>query len=181
MEITLKDYQEVVGPGVIEELHILADRARDRRVQHINSTPVGGGVAEILTRLIPLFRELGVDATWDVIKGDQAFFNVTKAFHNALHGNAEEISREMYDIFRSTTEMNFARFDGQAVTVDDFVTAMAEAGGLDLSRFMRWYSQAGTPEVTVATTFDPMRKTLALTCRQSLASTPGQPPSVAAS
>ena len=48
MEITLKDYQEVVGPGVIEELRVLAERVRDRRMQHINSTSVGGGVAEIL-------------------------------------------------------------------------------------------------------------------------------------
>lgn len=121
MENTLQDYQEVVGPGVIEELHVLADRVRDRRLQHINSTPVGGGVAEILTRTVPLFRELGVDAAWDVIKGDQAFFNVTKAFHNALHGKAEEITREMYDIFRSTTEMNLAEinFSGDVIFIHD--------------------------------------------------------------
>ncbi len=121
MENTLQDYQEVVGPGVIEELHVLADRVRDRRLQHINSTPVGGGVAEILTRTVPLFRELGVDAAWDVIKGDQAFFNVTKAFHNALHGKAEEITREMYDIFRSTTERNLAEvnFSGDVIFIHD--------------------------------------------------------------
>ena len=112
MDITLQDYQEVVGAGVIEELRVLADRVRDRRMQHINSTSVGGGVAEILTRMIPLFRELGVNATWDVIKGDQAFFNVTKAFHNALHGKAEEITADMYQIFRATTRQgrtNLAR------------------------------------------------------------------------
>src|SRR5579864_3885785 len=121
MDITLQDYQEVVGPGVVEELRVLADRVRNRRMQHINSTPVGGGVAEILTRMIPLFRELGVDAVWDVIKGDQAFFNVTKAFHNALHGKAEQITREMYDIFRSTTEMNLAEvnFSGEVIFIHD--------------------------------------------------------------
>ena len=121
MEITLQDYQEVVGPGVIEELRVLADRVRDRRMQHINSTSVGGGVAEILTRMMPLLRELGVNATWDVIKGDQAFFNVTKAFHNALHGKAEEITADMYQIFRSTTEMNLAEINlsGDVIFIHD--------------------------------------------------------------
>ena len=121
MEITLQDYQEVVGPGVIEELRVLAERVRDRRMQHINSTSVGGGVAEILTRMMPLLRELGVSATWDVIKGDQAFFNVTKAFHNALHGKAEEITAEMYQIFRSTTEMNLAgvNLSGDVIFIHD--------------------------------------------------------------
>src|SRR5712692_4350518 len=106
MTVTLEDYKEVVGPEVIDELLVIADRVRGRRLQNINSTPVGGGVAEILTRMIPLLRELGVDATWDVIKGDQAFFNVTKTFHNALHGKPEEITEEMFEIFRETTEMN---------------------------------------------------------------------------
>ncbi len=86
MAISLSDYEEVVGRDVIQELHLLADRVKNRRLQNINSTPVGGGVAEILTRMVPLLRELGIETTWDVIKGDQAFFNVTKAFHNALHG-----------------------------------------------------------------------------------------------
>lgn len=106
MAVSLDDYREVAGPEVIEELVVVADHVRGRRLQNINSTSVGGGVAEILTRMIPLLRELGVDATWDVIKGDQAFFNVTKAFHNALHGKAEEISEEMFETFRATTEMN---------------------------------------------------------------------------
>jgi hypothetical protein len=77
----------------------LAERVRGRVMQHINSTSVGGGVAEIPMRLIPLLRELGIDARWNVIKGDQSFFNVTKAFHNALHGKAEDISAEMFEIF----------------------------------------------------------------------------------
>ena len=86
-------------------------------MQHINSTPVGGGVAEILTRLVPLLRELGVEASWDVIKGDQAFFNVTKAFHNALHGKPEEITEEMFEIFRANTEMNLreVNFTGDVI------------------------------------------------------------------
>jgi trehalose synthase len=111
MPPTLQDYQEVAGPGVIEELRVLADRLRGRRMRHINSTSVGGGVAEILTRLVPLLRELGVDARWDVIKGNEAFYSVTKAFHNALHGNADGITPEMLEVFRATTEMNLRETD----------------------------------------------------------------------
>ena len=106
MTATLDDYRQVVGAGVVDELLLLADRVRHRRLQHINSTAVGGGVAELLTRLIPLFRGLGIDTTWDVIKGDQAFFEVTKAFHNALHGGADTITDEMFDVYRDTTNMN---------------------------------------------------------------------------
>jgi trehalose synthase len=106
MPATLEAYQEVVGPEVIDELRMLGNRLRGRSMQNINSTPVGGGVAELLTGIVPLLRELGVEASWDVIKGDQAFFNVTKAFHNALHGKKEEITAQMLDIFRATTEMN---------------------------------------------------------------------------
>jgi trehalose synthase len=121
MAVHLSDYQEAVGEDVIQELRILADRVKNRRMQNINSTPVGGGVAEILTRMIPLLRELGVDASWDVIKGDQAFFNVTKAFHNALHGKKEEITDSMFEIFRETTAMNLREvgFTGDVILVHD--------------------------------------------------------------
>lgn len=121
MAIQLKDYEGVVGPEVIEELHVVAERVRHSRLQNINSTPVGGGVAEILTRMVPLLRELGVQASWEVIKGDQAFFNVTKTFHNALHGKAEEITDEMLEIYRANTEMNLREmnFSGDIIIIHD--------------------------------------------------------------
>lgn len=121
MSLRLADYEAVAGRETIEELHILADKVRGKRLQNINSTSVGGGVAEILTRLVPLLRELGIDATWDVIKGDQAFFNVTKAFHNALHGNSEPITAAMLDAYRATTAANLAAMDihGDVVIVHD--------------------------------------------------------------
>lgn len=121
MTITVDDYAEIVGTDVIEELRVLADRVRDIKVQHINSTPVGGGVAEILTRLIPLMRSLGLETAWDVIKGDSAFFGVSKTFHNALHGHPVEITPEMFDVFRETTEMNAAEmeFSGDVIFVHD--------------------------------------------------------------
>ncbi len=132
----LDDYRAIVGDQVIDELHLLADRVRHRRLQHINSTSVGGGVAEILTRMVPLLRDLGIDTTWDVIKGNQAFFAVTKAFHNALHGGQESITDEMLEVFRETTAMNLADLAnyGDVVVVHDpqpagLIAKRAQVGG----------------------------------------------------
>ena len=121
MSPTLKDYEAVVGAEVINELRVVANHVQNRKLQNINSTPVGGGVAEILTRMVPLLRELGIETTWDVIKGDRAFFNVTKAFHNALQGNPEEITESMLECFRSTTEANLQEINitGDVVLVHD--------------------------------------------------------------
>ena len=132
----LESYRTVVGAQVLDELLLLADRVRHRRLQHINSTSVGGGVAEILSRMVPLLRDLGIDTRWDVIKGNQAFFAVTKAFHNALHGGDEVISKEMLQVFRDTTEMNLRDFDafGDVVMVHDpqpvgLITQRSAVGG----------------------------------------------------
>jgi trehalose synthase len=102
----LDRYESIVGKGVIDELRLLADRLRNRSVQHINSTAVGGGVAEILNRMVPLLKELGVNTGWNVIKGGEQFFEVTKKIHNALHGMREAITPEMWDIFWKTGEDN---------------------------------------------------------------------------
>ena len=85
----INDYAPIVGSSTIEELYLLAERLRGKTVQNINSTAVGGGVAEILSRILPLLHDLGVNVLWDVIKGNEKFFNLTKRIHNALHGVAE--------------------------------------------------------------------------------------------
>ena len=136
MKEHVEDYRPIVGAQVIDELLLLADRVRHRSLQHINSTSVGGGVAEILSRMVPLLRDLGIDTRWDVIKGNQAFFAVTKAFHNALHGGDETISKEMIQVFRDTTEINLQDFDtfGDVVMVHDpqpvgLITRRSVVGG----------------------------------------------------
>jgi trehalose synthase len=101
---TLNDYKDVVGADVIEELRLLGDKLSGTVVQNINSTAVGGGVAEILNRLVPLFNEVGVKAQWDVIKGGADFFGVTKKFHNALHGKPELLTDYDYKIFNDHTQ-----------------------------------------------------------------------------
>jgi len=117
----LSDYEPIVGQEGLDELYVVARRVRGRRLQNINSTPVGGGVAEILTRMVPLLRELGVEATWDVIKGDQEFFNVTKAFHNALHGRREEITERMLEVYHQWSQINLREmhFTGDVLLIHD--------------------------------------------------------------
>jgi aminopeptidase N len=79
------------------------------------------------------------------------------------------------DGFRKGSDLYFERHDGQAVTCDDFVKAMEDANGVDLTQFKRWYSQAGTPRLAVSESYDAGAKTYTLTFRQSAPTTPGQP------
>src|SRR5208337_4485564 len=78
------------------------------------------------------------------------------------------------DAFRSGMDMYFHRHDGHAATVEDFIGCFADVSGRDFGRFMRWYSQAGTPKVTVRTAYDPAAETYRIDIAQTLAPTPGQ-------
>jgi trehalose synthase len=104
--VRIEDYAPVVGEANIDELRLLADRLQGKTLQNINSTAMGGGVAEILSRMVPLLKELGVDAVWDVIKGDEKFFATTKKMHNALHGVPVEISHEEFEHFIEVNREN---------------------------------------------------------------------------
>lgn len=117
----LQDYEPIVGRSCLEELRMLADELSGKIIQNINSTFVGGGVAEILEHMVPLLNQLGVDTRWDVVQGDDAFFEVTKKFHNALHGNDEKISRKDFDLFLETTKKNLdeLRFYGDILFIHD--------------------------------------------------------------
>jgi trehalose synthase len=121
MASTLDQYRPIVGTEYIDELYRIAEHLNGRTIQHINSTPVGGGVAEILHRLVPLTKELGVDATWDVIKGSEEFFDITKSFHNALHEHTYSITDDMFEIFREVTEENLQtmHLHGDVIMIHD--------------------------------------------------------------
>lgn len=106
--IRIDDYAPIVGQWTIDELRMLAGHLQGVSIQHINSTAVGGGVAEILTRMVPLLKELNVDARWDVIKGDEKFFVTTKKMHNALHGVPVEISDAELAAFLEVNRSNAA-------------------------------------------------------------------------
>ena len=114
--IRIEDYIPIVGQATVDELGLLADRLRGKAIQNINSTAVGGGVAEILSRMIPLLSQLGVSAAWDVIKGDEKFFAITKKFHNGLHGVPVEIDAGEYAHF---LEVN--RYNAEQIRFGDIV------------------------------------------------------------
>jgi aminopeptidase N len=80
-----------------------------------------------------------------------------------------------HEKFRAGMDLYFQRHDGHAATVEQFIQCFAEASGRDMAQFMRWYSQAGTPEVTVSGRFDPARNIYTLDCKQSVPPTPSQP------
>ncbi len=102
----IDEYAPIVGESVVDELRLLAERLEGRTVQNINSTAVGGGVAEILLRMLPLLKDLGVNARWDVIKGNERFFLITKKMHNALHGVRERFSPEDWEFFLEVNRRN---------------------------------------------------------------------------
>lgn len=107
----LDQYEPVVGVPTLQELRLLARHLEGKRVVTINSTAVGGGVAEILNRMIPLCNELGVQIRWDVIKGGDDFYAVTKKIHNTLHGKREPFTAHDQEVFRQTTELNLSTMD----------------------------------------------------------------------
>jgi len=118
---TLSDYKKIVGQNALEEIYLLAENLKGKHLKMVNSTAVGGGVAEILNRLVPFLNEVGVSTKWDVIKGNDAFFQVTKSFHNAIHGAEVEISQKMFDIFDEITESNLRdlTFDEDFIVIHD--------------------------------------------------------------
>jgi len=104
--VRLDDYAALLGVTEVSELRALAAPLRRRTVQMVNSTASGGGVAEILNRLVPMIQELGLSIRWDVISGGKDFFDVTKAFHNALQGSAYRQPPTDFDTFLAHTIQN---------------------------------------------------------------------------
>ena len=106
MNNSLQSYEPIVGASVLRQLHQLAAGLSGCRVVHVNSTARGGGVAEILSWMVPLMKDLGIDASWEVIRGDAPFFKVTKAMHNGLQGQPVELSERDTRKYLGTNEEN---------------------------------------------------------------------------
>src|SRR5215831_16575628 len=103
---TLADYEPIIGKSQVDELRFVARPLQGKRVKMVNSTAVGGGVAEMLNRLVPLLDELGVKTGWEVITGGNDFFEVTKGFHNALHGADFKFTPAAREVFLRNNEQN---------------------------------------------------------------------------
>ncbi len=110
----LDDYREVAPKGMVDFLKLLAGPIQAKKILHINSTRLGGGVAEILRSLVPLLKDVGIDAQWEVISGNEEFFNTTKAFHNALQGREQNISQEGLQNYLEVNRENAGRLSWEA-------------------------------------------------------------------
>jgi trehalose synthase len=107
----LDDYAPIIGKPELDDLRFLARQLRGKTVKMVNSTALGGGVAEMLNRLIPLLNELEVPTKWEVITGGNDFFEVTKGFHNALHGGEYLVTEAVKKIFLMYNEQNRQRME----------------------------------------------------------------------
>ena len=103
---SLADYRSIVRRELYDEVVALGESLRGKRVLHVSATSFGGGVAEILYTLVPLMRDVGLDAEWDIMFGSEPFFNVTKSFHNALQGAEYELTVEDRAIFEEYNRMS---------------------------------------------------------------------------
>lgn len=118
MENLLEQYSKIVGTEVIDHLRQLANPLRGMKILHVNSTKEGGGVAEILNRLIPLKRELGIDAEWEIITGEKEFYQCTKKMHNSLQGDRDDISPALLSVYEKTNSENFERLRNKLEEAD---------------------------------------------------------------
>ena len=114
-------YQGIAPKGDLSLLQRLGEAFQGKSFLHVNSTREGGGVAEILHRMIPILREIGIEARWEVIKGDAKFYDTTKKIHNALQGNEERFTQEMWDHHLEVNRENAGKLDlgADAVLIHD--------------------------------------------------------------
>jgi aminopeptidase N len=108
-----------------------------------------------------------------------AYIEINNFYTLTVYEKGAEVVRMIHTLlgpegFRKGSDLYFERHDGQAVTCDDFVSAMEDANGIDLGQFRRWYSQAGTPVLSVQQQYDSSAQTLTLTISQNCPPTPGQ-------
>lgn len=114
---TLDAYAPIIGEPAVRELRLLAAPLRGRRLVMVNSTARGGGVAEMLMRLVPMLSELGIDTRWEVLQGGPEFYRVTKAWHNALHGAPIHLTARDVEVFVEVNRENARRLDLDADVV----------------------------------------------------------------
>ena len=106
MSSALDEYREVSPKGTVDFLYRLSDLVKGKSFLHVNAVRYGGGMSEVLRRLVPMMNALGVDTRWEVIAGTQEYFVVVKRLLNALQGRDEKITDDMYHTYLDITERN---------------------------------------------------------------------------
>ncbi len=117
----IDQYSGISPKGDLLLIKKLSEKLRGKSFLHVNSTREGGGVAEILNRMIPLLIDMGIDARWEVLEGDAEFFDFTKKTHNALQGNNERYTTEMWDYYYEVNKRNSRKLNlsADAVLIHD--------------------------------------------------------------
>ena len=110
---SLADYTHIAGRGLIERIRELAEPLQGKSVLHVSATAFGGGVSEILYTMVPLMKDIGLDAHWQVILGREEFFNVTKLMHNSLQGDRRAIDDQQWEVFEAYNAMNAQDLEGE--------------------------------------------------------------------
>lgn len=106
MSELLEAYTKAAGKDATDHLRQLSAPLEGSKIVHVNSTRVGGGVAEILMKLVPLMQDLGMDTSWEVITGENEFYQCTKSMHNGLQGNPVDIPRNLIEAYEKTNREN---------------------------------------------------------------------------
>lgn len=134
----LTSYRNVAPDALLGDLERAAARLRGARVLHVNATPYGGGVSELLRSIVPLLNDLGIVAHWRIIRGDERFFEVTKKIHNGLQGGAQGLTESERETYLGTSRRNAELLEGQYDFV--FLHDPQPAGilGLRPGRTGRW-------------------------------------------
>ncbi len=160
MTRTLSAYESIVGASTIRQLLRLGERLENVRVVHVNSTRQGGGVAEILDWLVPLMRDVGLDASWEVIDGNTRFFEITKSIHNGLQGQPVNLSKRDWEHYWETNSSSAARLrpileDADIVIIHD--PQPAALLGLCPNRRGKWIWRA---HIDISRPYRPVWRTL---------------------
>lgn len=139
-ELSLGSYRGSAPDATLDELQRLAKDLAGARVLHINATPYGGGVSELLRSIVPLLNDLGLVADWQVISGDDAFFDATKTMHNALQGAERPLNDRQRAGYLANAKLNADALAGERY---DFVfvhdpqpAAMLAIKGVDEGRWV---------------------------------------------
>jgi len=117
----IEGYAGIAPGGDLVLIRELGKKLKGKTFLHVNSTKEGGGVAEILQRMVPILQEIGINARWEVIEGDDRFFDMTKKVHNAIQGNPEKITSEMWDHHFNINKKNAEKInlDADMVLIHD--------------------------------------------------------------
>lgn len=130
MTAPLAAYEAIVGSSAVAQLRRLGEKLAGLRVVHVNATRERGGVAEILECMVPLMRDVGIDATWEVVHGDPRFFDISRAIRNGLQGRRVDLSKKDWRIYHDVSEKNAGRMRALLEEADFVIIHDPQPAGL---------------------------------------------------